>query len=95
LIDALNEIEEGAVTVDSGAASVTVSHPMSEAQRGRLESVLRAKFRKDAVIEETVDVTLLAGLILKMGSLEIDGSLRNRYIEAVGEVKKEAHHEVS
>jgi len=95
LIDALNEIEEGAITVDSGAASVTVSHPMSEVQRTRLETVLREKFRKDAVIEETVDETLLAGLILKMGSLEIDGSLRNRYMEAVGEVKKEAHHEIS
>ncbi len=95
LIDALNEIEEGAITVDSGEANVTVSHPMSQEQRTRLETVLRGKFRKDAVIVETVDETLLAGLILKMGSLEIDGSLRNRYIEAVGEVKKEAHHEIS
>jgi F0F1-type ATP synthase delta subunit len=40
-----------------------------------------------------VDDSLLAGLVLKMGSLEIDGSLRNRYQEAVQEVKKEAHHE--
>lgn len=95
LIDALNEIESGSITVDSGAASVTVSHPMGEEQRNRLETVLRTKFRDDAVIEETVDDSLLAGLILKMGSLEIDGSLRNRYIEAVGEVKKEAHHELA
>lgn len=95
LIDALNEIEQGAITVESGTAIVTVSHPMSDVQRTRLETVLREKFRKDAVIEEAVDETLLAGLILKMGSLEIDGSLRNRYTEAVGEVKKEAHHEIS
>jgi F0F1-type ATP synthase membrane subunit b/b' len=95
LIDALNEIESGSITVDSGAANVTVSHPMSDEQRNRLQSVLREKFRDDAEIEETVDETLLAGLILKMGSLEIDGSLKNRYSEAVSEVKKEAHHELS
>lgn len=95
LIDALNEIEDGAVTVDSGAASVTVSHPMRDEQRNRLQTVLKEKFRDDAEIEETVDESLLAGLILKMGSLEIDGSLRNRYSEAVSEVKKEAHHELS
>lgn len=95
LIDALNEIEQGAITVDSGDARITVSHAMADEQRGRLEAILREKFHKDAVIQETVDESLLAGLILKMGSLEIDGSLRNRYQEAVQEVKKEAHHEVS
>jgi len=68
--------------------------PMSEAQRARLEGVLKEKFRKDAVLQEQVDNSLLAGLILKMGSLEIDGSLRNRYQEAVEEVKKEAQQEV-
>ncbi len=94
LIDALNELEKGSITVDSREAKVTVSHTMDEPQRQRLESVLREKFHKDAVVDEQVDESLLAGLVLKMGSLEIDGSLRNRYQEAVQEVKKEAHHEI-
>jgi len=94
LVDALNEIEEGSITVDSKEASVTVSHIMPDVQRKRLETILRAKFHKKAEIKEIVDETLLAGLILKMGSLEIDGSLRNRYQEAMQEVKKQAHHEM-
>ncbi len=93
LIDALNELEKGSITVDSKEAQVTVSHTMSDVQRARLEGVLREKFHKDVVLQEQVDDSLLAGLVLKMGSLEIDGSLRNRYQEAVQEVKKEAHHE--
>ena len=40
------------------------------------------------VCGEKVDEDLLAGIILKLGSLEIDGSLLNRYSEAAAEVKK-------
>lgn len=94
LIDALNELDKGSITVEGHEAQVTVSHSMTEEQRSRLETVLREKFHENAVVQESVDESLLAGLILKMGSLEIDGSLRNRYQEAVQEVKKEAHHEV-
>ncbi len=94
LLDALNEVEQGAITVESSEADVTTSHPMPDEQRVRLETVLREKFHKDATLRESVDASLLAGLILKIGSLEIDGSLRNRYQEAIQEVKKEAGHGV-
>jgi len=90
LIDALDEIEKGSIVVDSPEATIITSHPMEDAQKQRLENVLRDKFNKDAVLTETIDETLLGGLVLKMGSLEIDGSLKNRYQEAVEEVKKEA-----
>ncbi len=94
LVDALNELEKDSITVESSEAQVTVSHQMEEGQRQRLESVLREKFHKEATLQEKVDESLMAGLILKMGTLEIDGSLRNRYQEAMQEVKKEAHHEI-
>jgi F0F1-type ATP synthase delta subunit len=91
LIDALNEIEKGSITVDSTEAEVITSHELAPEQRERLEGVLRDRFNDSATIKESTDAALLGGLILKMGSLEIDGSLRNRYKEAVNEVKKEAH----
>lgn len=91
LIDALDEIEKGAITVDSAEATIITSHPLADDQKQRLESVLREKFNEQATISESTDEALLGGLVLKMGSLEIDGSLRNRYQEAVNEVKKEAH----
>lgn len=92
LIDALNEIESGSMTVDTAEAQVMTSHPLDDSVRGRLTAVLREKFRDDASVEETVDDSLLAGISLKMGSLEIDGSLLNRYREAVLEVQKAVHH---
>jgi F0F1-type ATP synthase delta subunit len=92
LIDALNEIESGSMTVDTSEAQVVTSHPLDDAIRSRLRDVLREKFRDDASVTETVDDSLLAGVSLKMGSLEIDGSLLNRYREAVLEVRKAVHH---
>ncbi len=90
LVDALDEIEKGTIVVDAPQADIITSHPMEDAQKKRLEAVLKDKFNDEATISETTDETLLGGLILKMGSLEIDGSLKNRYKEAVEEVKKEA-----
>jgi F0F1-type ATP synthase delta subunit len=92
LIDAFNEIEAGTVTVDTPAAHITTSHPLPDAVRERLAAVLREKFHGEATLEESVDASLLAGVSLKMGSLEIDGSLLNRYRDAVHEVQKEVHH---
>ena len=91
LIDALDEIEKGSITVDVPEAEIISSHTLDEEQKARLERILREKFNEAATITETTDEALLGGLVLKMGSLEIDGSLRNRYQEAVNEVKKEAH----
>ncbi len=91
LIDALDEIEKGSIVVEATEATITTSHPLAADQKARLEKILCDKFNENASIEEAVDETLLGGLVLKMGSLEIDGSLKNRYQEAVNEVKKEAH----
>lgn len=92
LIDALNEIESGSITVDTEEARVTVSQNLPDVLREKLLGVLREKFHEKAKIEEQVDESIMAGLILKMGSLEIDGSLRNRYQEAVREVQKAVAH---
>ena len=92
LIDALNEIEPGSVTVDTPDAHITTSHSLPEDVCGRLTAVLREKFHEKAEITQDVDESLLSGVVLKMGSLEIDGSLLNRYREAVREVQKAVHH---
>lgn len=92
LIDALNEIEPGTVTVDTADAQITTSHALPDAVREKLTSVLREKFHAQAAVTESVDESLLSGVVLKMGSLEIDGSLQNRYREAVREVQKAVHH---
>lgn len=88
LLDALQEVDAGSITVDSPNADITTSHPLPDEIKKRLEGLIEEKFGAKVKVEEKVDAKILSGLILKLGSLEIDGSLINRYKEAVSEVKK-------
>jgi F0F1-type ATP synthase delta subunit len=90
LLDALNEIDAGSITVDTDQAEFVTAREMDPEQKARLEGILNEKFSANIKIKEKVDPALMAGISFKLGSLEIDGSLRNRFLEAVGEVKKNA-----
>jgi F0F1-type ATP synthase delta subunit len=90
LLDALQEVDPTSITVDAGQAEFKSSHPLDADIRQRLQKLLKEKFNADVEVREVVDAKLLGGLVFKLGSLEIDGSLVNRFQEAVGEVKKGA-----
>ncbi|NQT92819.1 MAG: F0F1 ATP synthase subunit delta [Lentisphaerae bacterium] len=90
LLDALDEVDGGSITVDTSEVEFIASHPLDPAQKTRLEQLLLEKFGEPIRVDERIQDDLLAGLVMKLGSLEIDGSLLNRYREAVDEVKKTA-----
>ena len=89
LIGALSEVDETSIHIEANEAQFIASHKQDPAQKARLETLVAQKFGVSLKIEEKVDERLLAGLIIKLGSLEIDGSLLNRYKEGVGELKKQ------
>lgn len=88
LLDAIQEIDSSSITVDTANAEFRSSHPIGAEQKERLEKLLAEKFNARIKVSEKVDPDLMAGLVFKMGSLEIDGSLLNRFQEAAGELKK-------
>lgn len=88
LLDALQEVDGSTITVDANDVQFTTSHPMAADQKARLEQLLKEKFNVDIKVEEKVNKDLMAGIVFKLGSLEIDGSLLNRFQEAAVEVKK-------
>ena len=90
LLDALEQVDSSSITVDAGLAEFVTSHPMDAAQKARLEQMLKDKFGVTVKVEEKIRKELLAGMIIKLGSLEIDASLLNRCQEAAAEVKKSA-----
>jgi len=90
LLDALEETDADGITVEADDAQFTSSHPLAIEQRQRLQKILAEKLGVSLEINESVREELLAGLVMKLGSLEIDGSLLSRYQEAVSELKKQA-----
>ena len=59
-------------------AEVTSAHPLSDDQVEALKSRLKAQTGSDVSVELNVDPAILGGLIVKLGSRQIDGSIRTK-----------------
>ena len=59
-------------------AEVTSAHALTAAQEKELKSALKGVTGKDVAIAVTVDPSILGGLIVKIGSRQIDTSLRTK-----------------
>lgn len=60
------------------SADVVSAHELTAAQQTELKATLKGVAGKDVTINVTVDPSILGGLIVKMGSRQIDTSLRTK-----------------
>jgi F-type H+-transporting ATPase subunit delta len=60
------------------SADVISAHALAAAQQNELKATLKGVAGKDVTINVTVDPSILGGLIVKMGSRQIDTSLRTK-----------------
>ena len=87
LLVALEEMDASSITINAPAIEVLCSHPLEDAHKVRVRDIVTKKFGATLDVHETVDPELIAGVRIKMGSLEIDGSLVSRFREAIGQLK--------
>ena len=59
-------------------AEVTSAHALTPAQEAELKAALKSVAGKDVAIAVTVDPSLLGGLVVKVGSRQIDTSLKTK-----------------
>jgi F-type H+-transporting ATPase subunit delta len=60
------------------SAEVTSAEPLSDKHLADLKAALKASLGKDVTLEQKVDPSLIGGLIIKVGSRMIDGSLKTK-----------------
>jgi F-type H+-transporting ATPase subunit delta len=60
------------------AGEVTSAHKLTPAQEKELKAALKSIAGKDVAIDVSVDPSLLGGMIVKIGSRQIDTSLRTK-----------------
>ncbi|MBE7184568.1 MAG: F0F1 ATP synthase subunit delta [Methylobacterium mesophilicum] len=60
------------------SADVTSAHALSSSQEDELRAALRQVAGRDVTINVSVDPSLLGGLVVKMGSRQIDTSLKTK-----------------
>ncbi len=89
LLGALEEMDASSITVSADAVQVECAHGMDQQTKDRIKSIVEKKFDVSLAIREKIVPELIAGIRIKLGSLEIDGSLLNRFREAIEELKKE------
>lgn len=59
-------------------AEVISARPLDDEQLAALRANLKARFGRDVTIEPNVDPAILGGLVVKVGSQMIDGSIRTK-----------------
>lgn len=59
-------------------AEVTSAHPLTASQTKTLAAKLSAREGKDVTIKASVDPEVLGGLVVRIGSQQIDSSIRTR-----------------
>ena len=59
-------------------ATVTSAHPLSADQISAIAAKLKAREGKDVKLTATVDREILGGLVVRIGSTQIDSSIRTR-----------------
>lgn len=59
-------------------AEVTSAHPLSDDQVAALKKNLNTRLGRDVAVDLTVEPAILGGLVVKIGSQMIDGSIRTK-----------------
>ena len=59
-------------------AEVTSAHPLTDDQIAALKNNLKTCLGRDVAVDLSVDPTILGGLVVKIGSQMIDGSIRTK-----------------
>jgi F-type H+-transporting ATPase subunit delta len=59
-------------------AEVVTARPLNDDQLSALKAQLRARAGRDVAIDATVDPNILGGMVVKLGSQQIDASIRTK-----------------
>ncbi len=54
------------------------AHPLDDSQVGALKANLKSRLGRDVAVDLSIDPAILGGLVVKIGSQMIDGSIRTK-----------------
>jgi F-type H+-transporting ATPase subunit delta len=61
------------------SAQVITAHPLDDGQMATLTARLKSIVGSEVAVDATVDPSILGGLIVRLGSRQIDGSIRTKH----------------
>jgi F0F1-type ATP synthase membrane subunit b/b' len=86
-IEDLKKVDKEKLTVATDRALVLTPQAMSPQEQQVLKTVLSSKLGIPVSLEEKVDASLVGGMVIKLGGLVIDGSLKNKFNKALNALR--------
>ncbi len=83
----LKEVDVSMITEDITKAEVTVSEPLKEDLKQKLLVLLKEKLNRTMTLDIKIDESIISGMILKFGSLSLNGTLKYMLDEKGVEIK--------
>jgi F0F1-type ATP synthase membrane subunit b/b' len=87
VIEELKNMDKEKFTVKSSTADIFSVFPLNDVERKDLGRILSEKVETDVEINEFQNPEIIAGLIIQVGALTVDGSLSNRLKRIIPYVK--------
>lgn len=87
LLEEIKGLDSGRLHSEATEAQVITSQALTVPQRKDLTEILGQKLGTPIPVKESVDPKIIAGMIVQIGSLVLDGSLRNTLQEAIAHVR--------
>ena len=90
LIDEIEKVPENKFTVKEKVIKVSSAFALTKEEKAKLLKILAAKIGQAGIeLHEATNADIIAGLIIQIGALTIDGSLRNKLKKAIAHIKEE------
>jgi len=88
IIHGLENIDESKISDKVKSAELTTPFPISAEETQRIKNIITKKASRQIDLKEKMDKGLIAGVIIKIGDLIIDGSLSNKLEETRVRLRK-------
>lgn len=85
----IGNIDLGQMREDIKEVEIVTIFPLGEEKMEMLKKILSDKLKKKIELKEKIDDSLVAGILIKLGSLILDGSLANKLRIATDQLEKE------
>jgi len=82
IIEELERVEAGKLNVLSEKGELITPYEIDERTKEKIASIISKKSGKKISLSEKIDKSVIAGIVIKLGSLVIDGSLSGRLKDA-------------
>ena len=77
-----------------GRVQVTSAKPLSDEQLNNIIQSLKSKLSFDPIVEPRVDPTVLGGLVIQIGNVIHDGSIKTQIKSLRGRLQQRSLHEI-